>query len=45
MPGQFIAPGNFLSVLFNAFNHKEYHYIWLTGGDLNGSQDIKPFMK
>ena len=24
---------------------KEYHYIWLRGGDLNSFRDIKLFMK
>ena len=33
------------SVLLNVSYHKEYHYIWFRGGDLNGFPDIKPFMK
>ena len=27
----------------NACYHKEYHYIWFSGGNLNGFRDIKPF--
>ena len=33
------------SVLMNVYYHKKYHYIGLTSRDLNGFQDIKPFMK
>ena len=36
--------GTSRSVLMNVYYHKEYHYIWLRGGDLNGFRDIKPFM-
>ena len=28
--------GTTWSVLLNVYYHKEYHYIWLRGGDLNG---------
>ena len=37
--------GTFRSVLMSEFYHKEYHYIWFRGGDLNGFRDIKPFIK
>ena len=38
------SQGTSWSVLLNVLYHKEYHYIWLSGGDLNGFPDIKPFM-
>ena len=33
------------SMSLNAPRHKEQEYIWFMGGDLNGFQDIKHFVK
>ena len=32
-------------VLLSTSYHRELQYIWVKGGDLNGFQDIHPFMK
>ena len=38
-------PGDPWSMSLNAPYHKEQEYIWFMGGDLNGFQDIKHFVK